>query len=175
MRSRSASRAFWTLLLGLSLGAAPRASAGDEEPYGRSGFYLGAGGMANIYVGGSSTEVTGGGELLAGYRFGRYFATDLDLQVAKHDIVRVVGQAKLFSFAEYPVQPYLLIGLGSFIWTGGSAAEAIGLFRPGLGIDFYLTEYVLFSPVVYYEFWFDSNDVEFPELVNVGATLQLRF
>ena len=98
-----------------------------------------------------------------------------DVQIAENDIVRVVGQAKLFSFVEYPVQPYLLLGLGSFIWTGGRSAQALGLFRPGLGVDFYLTEHVVLSPVVYYELWFSSNDVEAREVVNVAGTLQFRF
>ena len=167
-------RALLSTCIALWLGAGAPASAEDDR-YSYSGFYVGAGGMANIWVGGSSTEVTGGGEVLAGYRFGKYFATDLDVQVAEHEVVRVVGQAKLFSFVEYPVQPYLLLGLGSFIWTASSSAEAIGLFRPGLGFDFYLAEHVVLSPVVYYELWFDSNDVEAPEAVNVGATLQFRF
>jgi hypothetical protein len=153
------------LLVGVATGAAA------SSDFSRSGPYLGVGGVAGINV--DYDEAFGSGEILVGYRFAPFFGADLDIQVGSSSIVRVVGQAKVYPAPSYRVQPFLLVGLGTFVYPGNP--YAVGLFRPGGGIDFYLTRHVVLAPTVYYEMIFNTHGFGTPSVVYVGGTLQYRF
>jgi hypothetical protein len=71
------------------------------------------------------------------------------------------------------VQPSLLTGIGLFIaYDRGST---VGVLRPGIGVDVYLSERVLIAPFVSYDWYFTLSGTEAPSGVYVGATLQYRF
>jgi hypothetical protein len=152
----------------LCLGIPSVAQAND---YSRSGAYLGVGGVAGIDV--DHDDDQGSGEILVGYRFAPFFGGDLDVQVGSFSIVRVVGQAKIYPVSSFRVQPYFLLGVGTWIYPDD--AGALGLLRPGVGVDVYLTRHVVVAPTVYYEMIFSAHGFGTPSVVYVGGTLQYRF
>lgn len=165
------------LLCGMIAALAPGSlaeagSSGDPE-YGRPGGYVGAGGMAQVLVRSGIERSYGFGELLVGYRFARAFGVDLDVQAGSDSLVKVVGQAKAYPVGNWPIQPYFLLGVGTWIFP--DAAGAVGVLRPGIGIDLYVSERWLVAPTVYYELIFDAGGAASSDAVNVGATLQYRF
>jgi hypothetical protein len=165
------------LLCGLVAALAPGSPAGAESSgspeYGRIGGYAGVGGMAQISVGTRSEKSFGFGELLVGYRFARGFGLDLDVQAGSASIVKVVGQAKAYPVGNWPIQPYFLLGVGTWIFP--DRGGAVGLLRPGIGVDLYVSEQWLVAPTLYYEMIFSSGGVASSDAVNFGATLQYRF
>jgi len=72
-------------------------------------------------------------------------------------------QPKLFLLGDTRVQPFLLTGLGLLTDVGGGSSGTLGLFRPGLGIDVHVDEQVALAVTGYYEFYFNSRNVGFPE------------
>lgn len=87
-------------------------------------------------------------------------------------IVRVVGQVKVYPVSSFRVQPYLLLGAGTWIYPDD---PALGLLRPGVGVDVYLTRHIVVAPTVYYEMIFGSGGFYTPSVFYMGGTLQYRF
>lgn len=143
-----------TVSAALLAGWATCASATDDQ-YGRSGPYLGAGGLYAFEnfsgaEGSPSPDGAWGYELKGGYRFNEYFALEaaweqyigFDDSTGDTDIWMAGVNAKFFPLYGM-IQPFVLAGAG---WAGvddnraATTRDTNGLgFRFGGGLDLYLT------------------------------------
>jgi hypothetical protein len=164
-------------LLGSGLGASANDSVADaaRPDYGRRGFFVGVGGGADLFP--AASEAWGFGKLFVGYRASRHFAFDLDLQVGSEGnstIISFVPEARVYLIGDRRVQPYLLAGLG--LWTTTDrGSNVLGILRPGLGLDIYVTENIVLTPLLQYSFLFNSRDITTFSGITVAGTVQFRF
>lgn len=174
--------------IALALALAPAASADDDsEAFDRAGFYLGAGGVfvtdafehdiekfiednagvpVSIHV-----DPTWGVDARLGYRWGGWFATELEyeyvdeLKVDASSMGISLGGADLRAHSAtlnarlilplWRIQPYALVGAGATQWElddrtpgsllGGSHHELGFAGRAGGGIDFHLTRHLVLN------------------------------
>lgn len=141
--------AMWCALAVLGSGSV--ASAAGE--FGRSGPYLGAGGLYAIENFDESAPITDvenswGYNLRGGYRFNEFFALELNWDhMLAFDIDPGTGDADFWVISasgkgyltDGPIQPFLGAGLGYGSASAGTADETALAVRAAGGIDFYFS------------------------------------
>ena len=139
------------------------------------------------------TDTAVGFEVYGGYRLHPNFAleaefemlpdTDIDLggfgTFAELESWTLTANAKAFPLTGR-VQPFLLLGLGVMdaeledtVGLGASQSETDFAARFGGGLDFYITENVVFSAGV--DYLLPTGDVEDVDYVSFGGGVQYRF
>ena len=186
---------------GFALSAASPAFAQD---YARTGLYLGIGGLGAYYPeaedeledelrsGGLDVDLTGGFELLGGYRLHSHVAVEGEFELlAKTDVDAgnnnqseleswsLTGNIKAFALTGR-IQPYAKVGVGVMeAKLKNSTLELPGFERSdfaarfGAGVDFYLNPGIVAYTGL--DYVLPAGSVEDLDYLSFGAGIQLRF